>query len=136
MADGGRLRLLATVSSKRSSSLPDLPTMAESGVKMQPVDGRYGIVAPAGTPRDIIARLHSAILTTLKAPEVQKRFSQIGFEVVGDTPEQFTATLRTEGEVFGGVIKKPGSRPMADRATAVMRSIREPDPNSSPGGAS
>jgi tripartite-type tricarboxylate transporter receptor subunit TctC len=108
LADNGRLRLLATVSSRRSSLLPDLPTMAEAGVKMQPVDGRYGIVAPAGTPRDIVNRLHTAIVGTLKSPEVQKRFQQIGFEVIGDTPEQFSATLKTEGEVFAAVIKRAG----------------------------
>jgi tripartite-type tricarboxylate transporter receptor subunit TctC len=111
LADSGRLRLLATVSSKRSSALPDLPTLAESGLKVHPVDGRYGIVAPAGTPREIISRLHAAILAALKSPDVQQRFAQIGFDVVGDTPEQFAATLKTEGEIFGAVIRKAGIQP-------------------------
>ncbi len=110
-AQNGRLRLLATVGSKRASAAPQLPTMAESGVKMQPVDGRYGVVAPAGTPREIVTRLHTAIVTALKSPDVQQRFSQIGFDVVADAPEQFAATLKTEGEVFGGVIRRAGIKP-------------------------
>lgn len=110
-AQNGRLRLLATVGSKRASAAPQLPTMAESGVKMQPVDGRYGVVAPAGTPREIVTRLHTAIVTALKSPDVQQRFGQIGFDVVADTPEQFAATLKTEGEVFGGVIRRAGIKP-------------------------
>lgn len=113
LADARRLRLLAAVSSRRPSSMPNLPTLAEAGVKVHPVDGRYGIVAPAGTPREVITRLHGAILQALKSPEVQQRFGQVGFEVIGDTPEQFAATLRTEGEVFGGVIRKAGIKPDA-----------------------
>jgi tripartite-type tricarboxylate transporter receptor subunit TctC len=112
-AKSGRLRLLGTVGSRRTAAAPELPTMAEAGVKMHAVDGRYGIVAPAGTPREIIARLHSAIVTVLKAPDVQQRFSQMGFDIVGDTPEQFAATLKTEGEVFGAVIRKAGIKPDA-----------------------
>jgi tripartite-type tricarboxylate transporter receptor subunit TctC len=110
-AQNGRLRLLATVGSKRASAAPQLPTMAEAGFKMQPVDGRYGIVAPAATPREIVTRLHGAIVTAMKSPEVQSRFNQIGFDIVADTPEQFANTLKTEGEVFGGVIRKAGIKP-------------------------
>ncbi|MCC7486518.1 MAG: tripartite tricarboxylate transporter substrate binding protein [Burkholderiales bacterium] len=112
-AASGRLRILGTVSSKRPSAAPHLPTMAEAGVKMHPVDGRYGIVVPAGTPRDVVARLHAAIITVLKAPDVQQRYAQMGFDVVGDTPGEFAATLKTEGEVFGGVIRRAGIKPDA-----------------------
>jgi tripartite-type tricarboxylate transporter receptor subunit TctC len=110
-AQNGRLRLLATLGGKRASAAPNLPTMAEAGVQMQAIDGRYGIVAPAGTPHDIISRLHSAIVNVLKSPDVQQRFNQIGFEVVGDTPEQFAATLKTGGEAIGAVIRKAGIKP-------------------------
>jgi tripartite-type tricarboxylate transporter receptor subunit TctC len=110
-AQNGRLRLLAVLGSKRSPAAPKLPTMAEAGVKMQAIEGRYGIVAPAATPRDIIAKLHDAIAIVLKSPDVQQRFDQIGFEVVGDTPEHFAATLKTEGEVIGAVIRKAGIKP-------------------------
>lgn len=111
LADSGRLRLIAAVGSKRSSAMPQLQTMIEAGVKMQPVDGRYGIVAPAGTPRDVITRLHTAIVSVLKLPDVQQRFSQIGFDIIGDTPERFAATIKAEGEVFGEVIRKAGIKP-------------------------
>lgn len=110
-AKNGRLRLLASLGTKRSAAAPDLPTVAEAGVKMPPVVGRYAIFAPAGTPREVVARLHSAVVTVLKAPETQQRFEQAGIEIVGDAPEQCATTLRTEGEVYGGVIRKAGIRP-------------------------
>jgi tripartite-type tricarboxylate transporter receptor subunit TctC len=107
-AKSGRLRLLAVVGSKRSSAAPELPTMAEAGVKMQPVEGRYGILAPAGTPKDILARLHTAVIAALKNPDVKQRYGQIGFDIIGDTPEHFASTLKSEGEIFGAVIRKAG----------------------------
>ena len=112
-AKAGRLRLLGTVGSKRTSAAPDLPTMAEAGVKMPPIDGRYGIVGPAGMPREIVNRLNAAIVAVLKTPEVQQRFSQLGFDPVGDTPDQFAATLKREGEIAADVIRKAGIRPDA-----------------------
>ncbi len=109
-AQNGRLRLLANLGSQRSPAAPNLPTIAESGIKMQPIAGRYAIVAPAATPRDIITKLHGAIAGVLKSPDTQQRFNQAGFEVVHDTPEQLAATLKNEGEVIGGVIRKAGIR--------------------------
>ena len=112
-ANNNRLRLLAVLGAKRPAAAPNLPTIAEAGVKMHPMDGRYGIVAPPGTPREIIARLHTAIITVLKSPEVQQRFAQIGFDIVGDTPEQFAAVLKLEGDIIGPVIRKAGIKPDA-----------------------
>jgi tripartite-type tricarboxylate transporter receptor subunit TctC len=105
-AKSGRLRLIATVSSRRAGIAPDLPTMAESGIKMPPVDGRQGLVAPAGTPREIIRRLHAALVTVLKNPDVKQRFAQMGFDIVGDTPEQFSAGLKADGETFAKIIRQ------------------------------
>jgi tripartite-type tricarboxylate transporter receptor subunit TctC len=110
-AQSGRLRLLANLGSHRSPAAPNVPTIAESGVKMQPISGRYAIVAPAGTPREVIAKLHSAIAAVLKSPDTQQRFIQSGFEVVNDSPEQLAATLKSEGELIGGVIRKAGIKP-------------------------
>jgi tripartite-type tricarboxylate transporter receptor subunit TctC len=112
-AQNSRLRLLATLGSKRPAAAPNLPTLTEAGVKMHAMDGRYGIVAPVGTPREIIAKLHGAIVTVLKTPEVQQRFAQIGFDIVGDTPEQFASTLKIEGDVIGPIIRKAGIKPDA-----------------------
>lgn len=109
-AKNGRMRLLAALGSKRSPAAPDLPTVAEAGVKMPPVVGRYALFAPAGTPRDVVTRLHGAIVAGLKAPDTQQRFEQAGIEIVGDSPEQCATTLKTEGEVYGGVIRKAGIR--------------------------
>ena len=75
---------------------------------MQPISGRYALVAPAGTPREIIAKLDNAVSAVLKTPEMQQRLQQAGFEVVDDTPEQLAATLKTEGDLIGGVIRKAG----------------------------
>jgi tripartite-type tricarboxylate transporter receptor subunit TctC len=110
-AQNGRLRLLANLGSHRSPAAPNLPTIGEAGVKMQPISGRYAIVAPAGTPREIIATLHSAIAAVLKSPDTQQRFAQAGFEVTSDTPEQLAGTLKREGELIGGVIRKAGIQP-------------------------
>jgi tripartite-type tricarboxylate transporter receptor subunit TctC len=107
-AKNGRMRLLASLGSKRSSAAPDLPTVAEAGVKMPPVVGRYALFAPAGTSREVISRLHGAVAAVLKSPDTQQRFEQAGIEIIGDMPDQCAATLRNEGEIYGGVIRKAG----------------------------
>jgi tripartite-type tricarboxylate transporter receptor subunit TctC len=107
-AKNGRMRLLASLGSQRTPAAPDLPTVTEAGVKMPPVVGRYALFAPAGTPREVISRLHTAVQTVLKSPDTQQRFEQAGIEIIGDAPEQCAATLRNEGEVYGAVIRKAG----------------------------
>jgi tripartite-type tricarboxylate transporter receptor subunit TctC len=106
LAKNGRLRLLATTGAKRSSAAPELPTMAEAGLKMPVVEGRQGLVAPTGTPAAIIARLHSAAATVLKRNDVRSRIAELGFEILGDTPEQFAADLKSDREVFSKVIRQ------------------------------
>jgi tripartite-type tricarboxylate transporter receptor subunit TctC len=82
--------------------------MAEAGVKDYGVDTWFGIVAPAGTPKDIVAKLNTAIVNALRAPEVKQRFDQLGYEAIGDTPEQFAATIKSDIEKFARVIKSAG----------------------------
>jgi tripartite-type tricarboxylate transporter receptor subunit TctC len=79
-------------------------------VKIPPVVGRYAVFVPAGTSKDIVTRLHTAIVGSLKAPDTTQRFEQAGIEPVGDTPDQCANTLRSEGEIYGGVIRKAGIR--------------------------
>jgi tripartite-type tricarboxylate transporter receptor subunit TctC len=110
-AQNRRLRLIAALGRQRSPAAPNVPTVLEAGVKMQPISGRYAIVAPAGTPREIITTLHDAIANVLKLPDTQKQFAQAGFEVASDTPEQLAATLKSEGDVIGDVIREAGIRP-------------------------
>ena len=87
---------------------PKLPTIAESGVKGYAVDAWFGIVAPAGVPKELVAKLNAAIVNGLKSADVKQRFGDLGYEVIGDSPEQFAATIRADIEKFGRVIKAAG----------------------------
>ena len=104
----GKLRLLATAGSKRSAAAPELPTMAQAGVKGYAVDAWFGIVAPVATPKDIVAKLNTAIVNALKAHDVKQRFEELGYEAIGDTPEQFGATIKADIEKFSRLIKNAG----------------------------
>jgi tripartite-type tricarboxylate transporter receptor subunit TctC len=104
----GKLRLLAAAGSRRSAAAPQLPTMAQAGVKGYAVDAWFGVVAPAGVPKDIIAKLNTAIVNGLKTPEVKQRFDQLGYEAIGDAPEQFGATIKSDIDKFRRVIKSAG----------------------------
>src|SRR3954467_9868771 len=84
----GKLRALAVTSKKRSSLLTDIPTLAESGLPDYEAGSWYGVLAPAGTPRDIIQRLNGSIVKAIREPQVAKRLVQEGAEGVGGTPEE------------------------------------------------
>ena len=92
----GKLRALAITSSKRSPLLPDVPTMEESGVKGVTVYSWQAIAAPKGLPADIKAKLHEALVAALNDPVVKPKLLDLGFEIVGNTPEQFTAFQASE----------------------------------------
>ncbi len=93
---GGKLRALAITSDKRSPLLPDVPTMDESGVKGVTVYSWQAFAAPKGLPADIKAKLHDALVAGLNDPQVKPKLLELGFEIVGNTPEQFTAFQATE----------------------------------------
>src|SRR5262249_15426897 len=97
----GRLRGIAVTTEKRSPSMPELPTIDESGVKGYEAGSWYGLAAPAGTPKDIIARLHAETLKVMALPDVKERLFKAGFEVVTSTPEQFAAFTRDEIQKWG-----------------------------------
>ena len=92
----GKLRALAITSSARSPQLPDVPTLSESGIKGVDVYSWQGVAAPKGLPADIQAKVHAALVAGLNAPEVKTRLLDLGFEIVGNTPEQFTAFQASE----------------------------------------
>lgn len=92
----GKLRALAITSAKRSPLLPDVPTMEESGVKGVTVYSWQAFAAPKGLPTDIKAKLHDALVAGLNDPQVRTKLLELGFEIVGDTPEQFTAFQASE----------------------------------------
>jgi len=104
----GKLRLLAVAGSRRAMVAPKLPTIAESGVKGYAVDAWFGIVGPAGVPKELVAKLNAAIVNGLKSADVKQRFGDLGYEAIGDSPEQFAVTIRADIEKFGRVIKAAG----------------------------
>ena len=104
----GSLRALAVTSAQRSSLLPDLPTVAESGLPGYEAALRYGLVAPAGTPRAIIERLNKELRTALASPDVQERLAADGAEVLPSTPEQYAADIDREETTWGKVVTKLG----------------------------
>ena len=106
----GKLRALAVTSRKRSALLPDVPTIAESGLPDYQAGSWYGILAPAGTPREVIERLHGAIIKAIRQPEVAKRLAAEGAEVIGSTPEEFGAHIRSEIARVGAVVRAAGIR--------------------------
>jgi tripartite-type tricarboxylate transporter receptor subunit TctC len=93
---GGKLRALAITSSKRSPLLPDVPTMEELGIKGVTVYSWQAFAAPKGLPADIKTKLHDALVAGLNDPAVKPKLLELGFEIVGNTPEQFTAFQAAE----------------------------------------
>ncbi|PZP28528.1 MAG: LacI family transcriptional regulator [Roseateles depolymerans] len=100
----GKLRALSITSAKRSPVLPEVPTMDELGVKGLQVYSWQAVAAPKGLPADIKRRLHGAIVTALNAPDVRPKLLEQGFEIVANTPEQFTAFQAAEFERWRKVI--------------------------------
>ena len=94
--NGGKLRALAITSQKRSPLLPNVPTLAEAGVKGVDVYSWQAVVAPKGLPADVRAQLHAAVVAALNDSQVRDRFTRLGFEVVANTPEQFAAFQQAE----------------------------------------
>ena len=107
----GRLRALAATGEKRSPSLPDLPTVAEAGVPGFEVSTWGGVLAPAGTPKSIITKLHGELKRILQLPEVKERLAAIDFEPVGNAPDEFGMFIRKEVARWGKVVRDAGIKP-------------------------
>ena len=107
-ARSGRLRAVAVTSPQRSKAAPEIPTIAESGVKGYAVTNWYGLLAPAKTPRAVIEKLHREFAAALHAPDLARRFAADGAEAVGSSPAAFTAHIKAETEKWTQVIKKAG----------------------------
>jgi tripartite-type tricarboxylate transporter receptor subunit TctC len=102
----GRLRLLGVSSAKRSPQLPEVPTIAEAGVPGYEFITWFGMLAPANTPKAIVSRLHESMLKVVHAPETKAQFEKLGYDTVGNSPDEFAAYLRAEHEKFGSIIKR------------------------------
>jgi tripartite-type tricarboxylate transporter receptor subunit TctC len=106
----GKLRALGVTSIRRSPSLPDIPAIAEAGVRGYEVVGWYGVLAPAGVPKEIIMRLNTEIARALRAPDLQERLLRDGAEPVGNTPDEFRAYIEADVVKWAKVIEAAGIR--------------------------
>jgi tripartite-type tricarboxylate transporter receptor subunit TctC len=104
----GKMKALAVTTTQRSPLAPDVPTVAEAGVPGYDQTAWFGVLAPAGTPRDIIGRLNAEIVKLLNSADVKERFAKQGVEVRTSTPEQFATFLRSEVDRWGKVIREAG----------------------------
>jgi len=106
----GALKALAVTSPKRAPSLPDAPTLAESGVANSDVETWFGLTAPAATPRDTVQRLNAEVRRALEAPDVQQRFGEISLSVNPSSPEELDAIIKAEALRWAEVIRRAGIR--------------------------
>ena len=106
----GRVRLLAVTTAQRSKSLPDTPTVSESGLPGYEAMPWLGLVAPAGTPAPVVNRLYTELNDILKEPEVQERFRSLGLDIIGNKPEEFSAFLKKDIVKWAQVIKDSGAK--------------------------
>jgi tripartite-type tricarboxylate transporter receptor subunit TctC len=104
----GKLRAFAVTSLKRSAVAPDLPTMAESGFPGFEAVPWFGLMAPAGTPADIIDKLHRETAKVLAMPDIRKQFDELGLDPIGNSPTEFAAALKSEIPQWAKVIKEAG----------------------------
>jgi tripartite-type tricarboxylate transporter receptor subunit TctC len=106
----GKVRMLAAVNPHRWSRMPDLPTIAESGVAGDGLDVTIGLLAPAGTPEATVRRLNEATAKALKNPDVAGKASDIGLEMIAGTPQQFAQSIARQREAYGRVVKASGAK--------------------------
>jgi tripartite-type tricarboxylate transporter receptor subunit TctC len=108
LVEARRLRAIAVSGVRRSPALPDVPTVAESGLPGFEASSWYGLLAPAATPRAIVERLNREVLRVLQLPEVRDRFMAEAFDVPRDTPEQFAAHIKADVPKWAKVVKEAG----------------------------
>ena len=108
LVKGGKLRALAVSSAKRASSIPEVPTFEESGVANFRVDNWYGVLAPAGTPNAVVARLNREIVAATQFPAVRERFAGVLLDPAGSSSAQFVALLKSEASRWSQLIRTAG----------------------------
>jgi len=105
----GQVRALAVTTLKRTALLPDIPTMDEAGLPGFEASTWHGLVAPAGTPRELIAKLHDAAVKALNDPTVRDSLGKLGVDIVGDTPQEFAAYIKSEIPKWTAIVKASGA---------------------------
>ena len=109
-AKSGRLRAIAVTSAKRTILMPDMPTVAESGVPGYSLENSWGIFAPKGLPRKLVATLNTEIVRVHNLKDVRERFVSLGVEATSSTPEQFAAVIKSDAATFSKIIKATGAK--------------------------
>jgi tripartite-type tricarboxylate transporter receptor subunit TctC len=105
----GKLRALATTGAQRDPALPDVPTIAEAGLPGYESGVMFGLVVPAGTPREVVAKLNDAAVKATKSPDFVKRMTDMGYIIVGSTPEQMAEMFKVELARWGPIVKASGA---------------------------
>ncbi|EJE51033.1 hypothetical protein PMI14_04364 [Acidovorax sp. CF316] len=108
---GGNVRAIAVSTRKRTAALPDVPTAEEQGLKGYDANTNGGFLAPAGTPKAIVARLNTEINAALKLPDVRAKLEAAGIEIQGGTPQEYAALIRSDLAKWGKVVKEAGIQP-------------------------
>ena len=106
----GKLKALGIAAEKRSPIAAEIPTVAEAGGPAMTLASWYGLLAPAGTPREIIVKLHAEVVKALALPDLRERYVSTGIEPVGSTPEQFTAEIREDISRWAKVVRAANIR--------------------------
>ena len=102
----GKLRALAVTTARRSGALPDVPTLDEAGLKGFDIGTWFGVLAPAATPKDVVARLNAEMVKIIKSPDFGKRMAEIGAEPIGNTSEQMAQQIKVETDKFARLVKE------------------------------
>ncbi len=102
---GGKLRALAVTTNTRSAALPDVPTLEEAGLKDFNIGTWFGVLAPAATPKDVVARLNAEMVKIIQSPDFRKRMADIGAHPIGDSTEEMAQRIRSETERFAQLVK-------------------------------
>src|SRR5258708_19826936 len=101
----GNVGAVGITSKRRSQILPDVPTMAEAGYREIEGDSWVGVLVPAGTPKDIISLLNREVVKIIALPDMKARLGELGYDLVGSTPEEFAERIKVEIEMWGKVIR-------------------------------
>jgi len=110
LIESGKVKALAVTTKQRSSMLPDLPTIEESGIADYDLGTWFGVFVPAGTPEDVVKRLHSVYADALNSPQIQKRLATMGSDAKPNTPQEFATMVKEEMAKYEEIVKASGAK--------------------------